>query len=114
LPTVALSPAAGIFLVGLAGCAASQTINPTALIPSYGKYDIRQAKLFGVISSGISDPYNLAVDATSTLYVQNNNNTVTEYPKGHSQPIKTLTEPPAGPGGLRTNLRSIAWSDVST
>lgn len=121
-----LSHAAGFFLVGLAGCAASQTVDSTALIPSYGKDDIQQAKLFvsdfyasqvivypahlqnpapiSVISSGVSNPYNLAVDATGKLYVQNNNNTITEYPKGHSAPIKTLTEPPAGPGGLGTGI----------
>jgi len=42
--------------------------------------------------------YNLAVDDAGTLYVQNNNNTVTEYPKGQVTPSKTLTEPKRGYG----------------
>lgn len=52
----------------------------------------------GSITDGISDPYNLAVDTSGTLYVQNNNNTITEYPKGASSPSKTLYEPKLGSG----------------
>ncbi|MGC9992909.1 MAG: hypothetical protein ABSD52_11015 [Candidatus Cybelea sp.] len=52
----------------------------------------------GTISDGVSYPYNLAVDQAGTLYVQNNNNTITEYPEGASEPAKTLTEPKAGIG----------------
>jgi hypothetical protein len=52
----------------------------------------------GTITTGISYPYNLAVDRAGTLYVQNNNNTVTEYPKGATAPSKTLTEPKVGYG----------------
>lgn len=52
----------------------------------------------GSITDGISNSYNLAVDRTGTLYVQNNNNTVTEYPKGSTTPSKTLTEPKVGYG----------------
>jgi hypothetical protein len=43
--------------------------------------------------------------------VQNNNNTVTEYPKGHVRPAKTLTEPPAGPGGLGTGICVTVGTD---
>jgi hypothetical protein len=52
----------------------------------------------GTITDGVSDPYNLAVDQAGTLYVQNNNNTITEYPEGASEPSKTLTEPKVGYG----------------
>lgn len=52
----------------------------------------------GSISAGVSYPYNLAVDRHGTLYVQNNNNTITEYAKNGSGPTKTLTEPKAGYG----------------
>jgi hypothetical protein len=58
----------------------------------------------GEITSGVSYPYNLAVDDAGTLYVQNNNNTIAEYPKGASVPSKTLEEPPAGPGDLGTGI----------
>lgn len=52
----------------------------------------------GSITDGISNAYNLAVDQNGTLYVQNNNNTVTEYPAGETSPSKTLTEPRVGYG----------------
>lgn len=52
----------------------------------------------GAITDGVSYPYNLAVDRSGTLYVQNNNNTVTEYRKGSKTPSKTLTEPKVGYG----------------
>jgi len=52
----------------------------------------------GSITDGVSYPYNLAVDAAGTLYVQNNNNTVTEYAKGTTTPSKTLDEPESGVG----------------
>jgi hypothetical protein len=52
----------------------------------------------GTISNSVSNPYNLAVDRAGTLYVQNNNNTITEYPKGSTSPSKTLTEPKDGYG----------------
>jgi len=52
----------------------------------------------GSISASVSYPYNLAVDTAGTLYVQNNNDTVTEYPKGTSTPSKTLDEPTTGVG----------------
>lgn len=50
------------------------------------------------ITASISYPYNLAVDGAGTLYVQNNNNTVTEYKKGKLKPFKTLNEPSTGIG----------------
>lgn len=52
----------------------------------------------GSITDGVSSPYNLAVDRAGTLYVQNNNNTISEYPMGASDPSKTLTEPKEGYG----------------
>lgn len=52
----------------------------------------------GKINNGVSYPYNLAVDGTGTLYVQNNNNTITEYPVGKTHPSKTLNEPVVGYG----------------
>lgn len=52
----------------------------------------------GEITNGISNAYNLAVDKNGTLYVQNNNNTVTEYPQGSTAPSKTLREPRVGYG----------------
>lgn len=58
----------------------------------------------GTISQGLSNSYNLAVDQAGTLYVQGNNNTITEFPKGSRKPSKVLTEPPAGPGGLGTGI----------
>jgi len=65
----------------------------------------------GKITDAVSNPYNLAVDRSGTLYVQNNNNTVTEYPKGRTNPSKTLQEPPAGPGGLGTGICVIVGND---
>jgi hypothetical protein len=52
----------------------------------------------GSITNGISNSYNLAVDQSGTLYVQNNNNTITEYPEGKTDPSKTLNEPVIGYG----------------
>lgn len=52
----------------------------------------------GSITASISNPYNLAVDDAGTLYVQNNNNTITEYKKGKTKPFKTLGEPSTGIG----------------
>jgi hypothetical protein len=52
----------------------------------------------GTISDGVSAPYNLAVDTHGTLYVQNNNNTITEYRKYRTKVSKTLNEPPEGVG----------------
>lgn len=52
----------------------------------------------GRISQGVSYPYNLAVDQTGTLYVQNNDNLITEYPRGSTKPRKTLMEPPGRSG----------------
>jgi hypothetical protein len=47
----------------------------------------------GRISDGVHKPYNLAVDQNGTLYVQNGNNTITEYIKGQKAVSKTLKEP---------------------
>jgi hypothetical protein len=60
--------------------------------------DVQNPEPAGTITDGVSDPYNLAVDGAGTLYVQNNNNTITEYPEGASEPSKTLTEPKVGYG----------------
>jgi DNA-binding beta-propeller fold protein YncE len=46
----------------------------------------------GSISKGVSHPLGLAVDRQGTLYVQNGNDTITEYPDGGKQVSKTLTE----------------------
>lgn len=52
----------------------------------------------GSVTDGVSYPYNLAVDKHGTLYVQNNNNTVTVYPEGSTSSSETLTEPQEGYG----------------
>jgi hypothetical protein len=53
----------------------------------------------GSITQGVLSPYNLAVDASGTLYVQNGNNTITEYPRGTTSPSKTLqVTSPSGTG----------------
>jgi hypothetical protein len=64
----------------------------------------------GSISNGVSDPYNLAVDKAGTLYVQNNNNTVTEYPKGASIQSTTLVEPKYGYG---TGITAAVGRDLT-
>jgi hypothetical protein len=50
------------------------------------------------ISKGLSNSYNLAVDRAGTLYVEGNNNTITEFPKGKTSPSKVLHEPAIGYG----------------
>jgi len=111
-----------------AACSSSQNAGSAALLPAYGSSAIPDGgsngasggKLYvsdfyasqivvypasvqnpspsGTISEGVSNPYNLAVDTHGTLYVQNNNNTITEYRKGRKKVIKTLTEPSDGVG----------------
>lgn len=55
----------------------------------------------GSITTGISTPFGLAVDKTSTLYVANlGNSTVTIYPKGHTTPSLTITTGISGPYGI--------------
>jgi len=66
---------------------------------------------FGKISEGLSNSYNLFVDQRGTLYVQGNNNTITEFPKGRKKPHKVLNEPPAGPGGYGTGVSLAVGSD---
>jgi hypothetical protein len=110
--------AAGI-LIGLAGCASlppSNSLTPSTLSPLAAKSgdlfvsDFYQSEILiypsgvhnpspsGSITAGISYPYNLAVGKNGTLYVQNNNNTVTEYPQGQTTPSRTLHEPTVGYG----------------
>jgi len=55
--------------------------------------DAQNPHPIGRISSGVHSPYNLAVDQYGTLYVQNGNNTITEYNKGQKIVSKTLSEP---------------------
>jgi hypothetical protein len=50
------------------------------------------APLIGTIANGISSSYNLAVDPSGTLYVQNNNGTISEYAPGKLTPNKILYE----------------------
>jgi len=50
------------------------------------------------ISQGLSNSYNLAVDGAGTLYVQGNNNTISEFAHGGEKPTKVLTEPKIGLG----------------
>jgi hypothetical protein len=64
----------------------------------------------GSISSGVSYPYNLAVDKAGTLYVQNNNNMVTEYPKGATTPSRTLVE---GKYGYGTGITVTVGRDLT-
>lgn len=55
----------------------------------------------GSITTGISTPFGLAVDKTSTLYVANlGNSTVTIYPKGHTTPSLTISTGISGPYGI--------------
>ena len=65
----------------------------------------------GTISQGLSNSYNLAVDQAGTLYVQGNNNTITEFPMGSRKPSKVLKEPPAGPSGLGTGVCVAVGAD---
>lgn len=65
----------------------------------------------GTISQGLTNSYNLAVDRAGTLYVQGNNNTITEFPKGSRKPSKVLNEPPAGPYKLGTGVCVAVGTD---
>lgn len=53
---------------------------------------VRHPAPIGKISDGVLNPYNIAVDQHGTLYVQNGNNTITEYRKDQKTVSKTLTE----------------------
>lgn len=61
----------------------------------------------GTISDGVQFPYNIAVDRYGTLYVQNGNDTITEYRKGRKTVSKTLVEP----SGTSTCTRVIVGGD---
>ncbi len=55
----------------------------------------------GSITSGIDDPFGLAVDKSSTLYVANiSGNTVTVYPRGQTSPSLTISTGISGPYGV--------------
>ncbi len=55
----------------------------------------------GSITTGLSTPFGLAVDKSSTLYVANlGGNTVTIYPKGHTSPSLTISNGITGPYGV--------------
>lgn len=119
-----VSAALLVLAVSIAGCASISSSEaalpaPAALL-RHGANDGASGKLFvsdyyvseiliypahaknpaptGSITSGVSYPYNLAVDRSGTLYVQNNNNTITEYSTSGSGPTKTLDEPKVGYG----------------
>jgi DNA-binding beta-propeller fold protein YncE len=44
----------------------------------------------GTILKGVYSPYNLALDSAGTLYVQNGDNTIAEYPRGATKPSRVL------------------------
>ena len=55
----------------------------------------------GVITSGVSSPEGLAVDAVGNLYVANSgNNTVTVYPPGQTSPSTTYSNGVSNPFGV--------------
>jgi hypothetical protein len=76
--------------------------NTTSQIVIYPA-DVHNPQPIGSISSGVYEPYDLAVDQKGTLYVQNGNNTITEYRRGQKSVSKTLTEP-CGPSYTATSL----------
>ena len=64
----------------------SQDNNVTIFTPG------RHPKKVGMITEGISGPFQIAIDKRQTLYVANSaNGTVTEYPAGQLSPSVTLT-----------------------
>jgi hypothetical protein len=111
---------AGVLLFSIAGCASIPMASPGVSSFSVRGHAAKNGELYvsdfyqseiliypsgvenpapsGEITAGISNAYNLAVDKNGTLYVQNNNNTVTEYPQGKTTPSRTLYEPKVGYG----------------
>lgn len=64
----------------------------------------------GSITDGIDLPINVAVDGQGTLYVANNgNNTVTEYPLGHTTPSVTLTAGLLNPNGIAVDKQGTVY-----
>jgi hypothetical protein len=72
--------------------------------------DVQKPRPIGTITDGVSNPYNLAVDQHGTLYVQNGNNTITEYNKGQKIVSKTLSEP----GGSSDTPTALAVGNDGT
>lgn len=68
---------------------------------------VRHPAPIGKISDGVLNPYNIAVDQHGTLYVQNGNNTITEYRKDRKTVSKTLKEL----GSQRTCTMVVVGSD---
>jgi DNA-binding beta-propeller fold protein YncE len=72
---------------------------------------VRDPQPSGTISAGVYDPWMLAVDKGGTLYVQNNNSTITEYAGGNNTVTRTLTEPSvSGPGYLTVDGNGTVYA----
>lgn len=60
----------------------------------------------GSITTGISNPGQLAVDKKGTLYVANiGNSSITEYPKGQTSPSLTITNGLSSPEGIAVDSK---------
>jgi len=67
-------------------------------------------KLLGTITSGISRPLGITVDASGTLYVPNSgNHSVTEYPAGSTSPSVTITAGLSLPQFATVDLAGNLW-----
>jgi sugar lactone lactonase YvrE len=64
----------------------------------------------GSITQGLSDPINVAVDSSGTLYVANNgSSTVTEYPFGQTSPSVTLSTSLVYPNGIAVDSAGTVY-----
>ena len=64
----------------------------------------------GSITSGLSEPINIAVDTQGTLYVANNgNSTVTEYRLGKTTPSVTLSTSLVDPNGIAVDSKGTVY-----
>lgn len=65
----------------------------------------------GSITTGISNPGQIAVDKKGTLYVANiGNSTITEYPKGQTSPSLTITNGLSSPEGIALDSKGDVFA----
>jgi sugar lactone lactonase YvrE len=66
-------------------------------------------ELVDTITQGIFFPLGITIDKSGTLYVTNQNTTVTEYPAGQNTPSVTLTQGLVAPNGAAVDSSGNLW-----
>jgi sugar lactone lactonase YvrE len=66
-------------------------------------------KLVDTITQGVFFPLGIAIDKSGTLYVTNQNTTVTEYPAGENTPSVTLSKGLVAPNGAAVDSSGNLW-----